>query len=236
MINIIGNTIGRYIIGGSGIPALTPAEITGLRAWWKADTGVTLSGPNVTDVADQSGNANHLVNAGNPFAAPGPTMGTGLNGLPAITFNGVDQVLSQQSTEFKEAGADAGDWTFIIVGSIEFYRGYDNWNIRLGGQDNFVLGGAFHPGNARPTGSRIKTMTVDQQAEQTIVNSYDNGSHLGEAIIPAIGLRNSAWFIFLGIAFGTYVAGYLQEMAIWRRALTVDELAGLHEYSTNKYL
>lgn len=62
------------------VSSFTPASLTGLIGWWKADTGVT--GSPVTAVADQSGVGHNLVNAGTvPFNA------TGFNGHPAFDFS-----------------------------------------------------------------------------------------------------------------------------------------------------
>ncbi len=63
----------------------TPAPpSSGLQLWLKADTGVSVSGSNVTAWADQSGNGNNYTTAaGTPqLLAPG----SGINGLPAIRF------------------------------------------------------------------------------------------------------------------------------------------------------
>jgi hypothetical protein len=60
----------------------TPALLTGLVAWYKADVGVTTSAGNVTQVLDQSGNGYTLAPQGGnvPFNA------TGFRGLPAFAF------------------------------------------------------------------------------------------------------------------------------------------------------
>jgi hypothetical protein len=65
----------------------TPAPpTTGLKAWFKADAGVTASGSNVTAWADQSGN-------GFDLSQPGGTdqpqlVSSAVNGLPGISFEG----------------------------------------------------------------------------------------------------------------------------------------------------
>lgn len=76
------------MLGDNGSSAaFTPAYMTGLIGWWKADTGVTTSSGNVTGVADQSGLGNDLVN--NEIFVPGshvPLNATGFNGHPAFDF------------------------------------------------------------------------------------------------------------------------------------------------------
>ncbi len=75
--------------GGGGIISYVasstqnPLQLFGsnLAGWWRADVGVSTSGPNVTSVADQSGNGNALTNTNNvPFDA------TGFNGKPTFSF------------------------------------------------------------------------------------------------------------------------------------------------------
>lgn len=75
---------GRAALDASAAPPFTPASLTGLVGWYKADTGVTVNGSNeVTAVANQAtaGLSNNLVNNGIvPYNA------TGLNSLPAFDF------------------------------------------------------------------------------------------------------------------------------------------------------
>ena len=61
--------------------ATGPSTLTGLVAWYKADTGVTTSSGNVTAVADQSGHGYNLTNTGTVALNA-----TGFNGYPAFDF------------------------------------------------------------------------------------------------------------------------------------------------------
>ena len=58
---------------------------TNLALWLKADVGVTLSGTDVTTWADQSGNGKDATASG---TARPTYQSSGINGLPAISFNG----------------------------------------------------------------------------------------------------------------------------------------------------
>jgi len=100
---------------------------TNLAAWYSSDVGVSLSGAEVTQWNDRSGNARHLT----PAAATNrPTLQAGaLNGLPAVLFDGGDDYLQTAAftldqpftcyflakqvtyTQFERLfqGADAGD-------------------------------------------------------------------------------------------------------------------------------
>jgi hypothetical protein len=63
--------------------SFSPANLSGLSIWLKADAGVTTSGSNVTAWADQSGNGNNAVGSDTL-----PTLqSNAINGYPAIRFN-----------------------------------------------------------------------------------------------------------------------------------------------------
>ncbi|RMG39225.1 MAG: hypothetical protein D6732_04395, partial [Methanobacteriota archaeon] len=63
---------------------------TTLKLWLKADAGVTLSGSNVSDWADQSGNANDATQSN---AADQPLfVSSSMNGQPALQFS--DDIMS----------------------------------------------------------------------------------------------------------------------------------------------
>ena len=73
----------------------TPRQLTNLRGWWKSDTGITI----VTGVSqwnDQSGQNNHLVQA--TGASQPVVTAAAINGLPAITFDGVDDFMAVSFT------------------------------------------------------------------------------------------------------------------------------------------
>jgi hypothetical protein len=62
-------------------------DLSNLAGWWDASVfaSLTLSGSSVTDVADQSGAGNNILNHSGSFR-PTYSAATGLNSLPAIVF------------------------------------------------------------------------------------------------------------------------------------------------------
>lgn len=76
-----------YVSFGEGNRnAFSPLALPGLLLWLRADQGVVLSGANVTDWKDQSGNGNHVsqsVSGSRPVFA-----GNGVGGKPTIDFAG----------------------------------------------------------------------------------------------------------------------------------------------------
>ena len=64
----------------------------GLKLWLEADTGITLNGSNVSAWADQSGSG---ADAAQTVAANQPLlMANSINGLPAVSFDGVDDFMT----------------------------------------------------------------------------------------------------------------------------------------------
>jgi hypothetical protein len=85
--------------GPMALPSsFTPASLTGLIAWFKADVGITLNGSQVSAWADQSGNGNNVTQptTGNqPFF-----QATGFNGKQTVYF-------STATTSVMASGGDA---------------------------------------------------------------------------------------------------------------------------------
>jgi hypothetical protein len=107
-------TISSIRIGGLNIrtTAFSPASLSGLSLWLKADVGVTTSGSNVTAWADQSGNG---FNAnGNVALGVNPTFVSNVkNGKPVLRFgnNNGATVLRTAQTTF----GNSGSFTIIAV-------------------------------------------------------------------------------------------------------------------------
>lgn len=87
-----------------------PIALGNLKAWYKADAGVTLNGSTVSAWADQSGNGYNLSQA---TAANQPTfVSNSQNGLPAIQFDGTNDILSIATGSNITVGNDV---TFYIA-------------------------------------------------------------------------------------------------------------------------
>ena len=78
-------SVANWVLVGSGTYGTFGAStISGLLAWWKSDAGITKDASNyVTTWADQSGNAQNLVNSSNVVWTDGLQ-----NGYPGLLFNG----------------------------------------------------------------------------------------------------------------------------------------------------
>ncbi len=94
----IGGVERAMSVGRDGVaaaPAFTPASLTSLKLWVKSDTGITIA-TGVSQWDDLSGNGNHLVQA--TGASQPVVTASAINGLPAITFDGVDDFMQKAFT------------------------------------------------------------------------------------------------------------------------------------------
>ena len=110
--------------------SFTPASLSGLSLWLKSDSGVTLSGSNVTAWADQSGNGNNATVYNNTQLVE-----NALNSKPAISFDGVASYAT-----FPISLSTETNRTIFIVGK---------YNDLSRGQEGFlalVFGGSFDRG------------------------------------------------------------------------------------------
>jgi hypothetical protein len=78
--------VGPLIVGrGSGGSPFTPPSLSGCDAWFRADLGRTMSGSEITSIADQSG---ALLLPSLDRISTGPTyLASGINGLPDIQWD-----------------------------------------------------------------------------------------------------------------------------------------------------
>lgn len=107
-IDIVKNTVNMSLEHGRKIlPVLQPEEIANLKGWWKSNVGVTLSGSDVTQWDDQSGQGNHFTA---PVGQEPQFIASDINGLPSIDFQG-GEVLKTASFDW----APIEKYTYFIV-------------------------------------------------------------------------------------------------------------------------
>src|SRR5215471_9045052 len=212
----------------------TPDKISGLKAWWKADSLGLTDGTAVSSWGDSSASGIALTQA---TSANQPIFKTNiLNGNPVVRFDGIDDRLRAAST----LGLSQPNTIFIVVGNwnsstagnlVDVATGdgarqlvaYDT-GVALG----FYAGTGFvsdapatHPGyiciSALFNGA---SSTINVNGTQVLTgNPGSNG--LGQPTIGSDG----------GNAFG----GDIAEIIVFNRALTAAERANVENYLGNKY-
>lgn len=104
------------------------APVTGMTAWYRADT-CNLSGSNVTQLTDKSGNGLHLVTGTSPTQNASDV---NFNGQASISFNGSSQVLKETTGAALSSFVDANDGTmFAVFRAAAYGAGNDGNNSAI---------------------------------------------------------------------------------------------------------
>lgn len=218
--------------GMSAAPVFSPLDISNLKAWYKADAGVTLNGPTVSQWDDYSGNARHLKQT---TAANQPTYLTNtINGLPSIDFDGVNDYLLTDAT------LNTGDaMTMFCVFKKE---SASSQGIITGGSGAYQFlqyGSAFYIGGAQ----KVNTMTTDlwyirsgtRTTAGALAEHFSNGSSLGTT---AGGGTEHSLFRYVGtynFQAANYTDGKIAEILIYQGVLTGAQMTEIHNYLNSKY-
>ena len=224
---------------------------TGLRAWFRGDTGVRRDGNNrVSLVSDLSGQGFHVTQTAE--ASRRPTWApAGANGHPALDFDPAKQLRSDGAVDIM---AGATDLTIIAVISPASPQGEKATLVSLGHNSVADFGLRAEWGSLRQklmwadsSGSIQRSPTVHPAAGRThvlttvkaggVANAFVNGaSHGATAVSPSLNLPPAP----LGIGNddrGLYgFAGRIAEILIFNRALTDMERGTLEQQLLAKYV
>jgi hypothetical protein len=240
MLNVLDYTL-RDLIKDTPfeeVPApVSPDSLTGLHAWYKADALSLADEADITQWADSSGNLRTLTpNVAGQF----PTFDTNQqNGLPGARFDGAEDFRNTHGahanyTWLVVAKADAA----IVDGKVAVQKGHpyahlrvdtvsDRWEWpRLNGNVNMTIPDSnIHA--AQAIGVKIATAG---DLTRTI-NFYVNGEHKLGPHSPDPLSTSQTVFMLGAAAF----AGHIFEIAVYSRALTDDEMAGVSNYLVAKW-
>ncbi len=242
----------------------TPQEgppLSGLGLWFKSDAGVTSVAGRVTAWADQSGFGSHAVQAS---VSAQPTLATGGNGKPAVSFDGVTNCLrfvsvpldglsaltialvanntSPQATGSGGEGSaalfwhESAGWGALSVGA---FQDSANWRI---GTTVSQASSPNYPGPAHVRPASIQRdytrMTVVKDGENETL--YTNGvlatTVSGKAPLTA-GIDRFNGVLGYGVAYPqpTHFRGEIQEVLLYTNALSAADVANLDTYLVTKY-
>jgi hypothetical protein len=241
----------------------TPSEgplMSGLGLWYKADAGLTQSGGKVSVWADQSGFERNATQTG---ADAQPTLITGGNGKPSVSFdgianfmnfampvsglNGLTVVIVANNTAPQNTG-DGGEGSAILywneTGSwggmnVGVFQDSATWRIGTGQAQSSTPN---YPGPAltRPVSLQrnySRTVVVKDGTTETM---YTNGvaavTVTGKLATTALINGDSGRMGFgLGGADWMHFRGEIQEILLYTNALSAGDLANLETYLTGKY-
>lgn len=222
-----------------------PSDLSGLQAWWKADSLALTDGAAVASWSDSSGNSR---SAAQGTAGARPVYKTSiLNGKPVVRFDGVDDNLPFTASSLTSVTA------FVVCAPSggTAYNGPLGWG-GLPPNHGFALVSAdgspatwrphivayassgLEPLNkttasasvAKPVASKIYTYTSDQAAASIRTNGVDPG-----VVNVTSGFTQHA---AIGYGYG-FFGGDIAEIAVYNRILTVPERVLVESYLATKY-
>jgi hypothetical protein len=231
--------------------AFSPANLSGLSLWLKADAGVTLSGSNVTAWADQSGNGNNAVGSDTL-----PTLqSNAINGYPAIRLNNTGSNTSRftVSNDFNLKNSSV----FVVVKQLNLGNPFARMLAFLGTNDDFNSddGLAFLFNNTVPQlqlTSKANNAIIENLAAENVFASvaykidgsgnmsvFYNGGSEGTGQNVSMSSQNSGGAIYIGQgsqnipAAGLY--GDIAEIIFYNSNLTTPQRQQVETYLNAKY-
>jgi hypothetical protein len=239
------------LFGTNGAFGQVLSVTTDLQLWLKADAGVTLnSSGGVAQWDDQSGNANHAVQATETLAPA--NVPNAQNGRPVLRFDGVDDYLSVASSASLSFAGDLT--TFFVVRFSDFATYRAVWAKTAGNlpapTDFYTLPGSGRPQVYRGNGTTASLgayaspvaltagsyLTVGFSMEGTTCTHYLASQPTGSGTIAAMTADTGAPVLIgtRGDLF-TKMKGEIAEILIYSRALTALERAAVADYLAQKY-
>ena len=230
---------------GTAPSGVQPAN---LKAWFKADAGITKDGVDAVTVwADQSGNGNNMTQAA---AGQEPLwVDAVLNGLPIIRFDGISQWLDSTVADPYQSAAGGNHTVFIIAKNSV---GTSSEPIYGGLKNNTGQGYGFHSGRLErlfiradssgaegtmqtPTGVMTTWRAYSARMSDGDTKLYMDGSQVDKttdnistlAVGDRIGRSYNAaykWF-----------SGDIAEIILYNAKLSIDDMEEVLAYLANKY-
>jgi hypothetical protein len=229
----------RKVGGGA---SFSPADLSGLSLWLKADAGVTLSGSNVTAWADQSGNGKNATAIVSPIYAT-----NSINGKPALVF--ANNAYLTTANIFNGANPRSMFAVYYIDS-----ENYSNTVIAQSNEDNTDTGTYFMlqsridldsspylagygddlSGPAYVTPQLLLGMA---DYDGTTARLFKNGTQ-SNSESKSYNTHNGSFYIGAFNEFGTIqekFGGKIAEIVVYSRVLTTQERQQVEAYLNTKY-
>lgn len=236
-----------------GVPiSWTPASLgAALKAWFKADTGITLNSTTVSAWADQSGNG---ANVSQGSAGNQPTFqGTGFNGLPTVLFVAASATSLSSAASALAMGAAAAS-VFIVgqmlTGTSDYGRAVSFQGGNAGADESTAGSGALILRNSLSNafGSYASSGLRCSQAISLATNYRIGVIYDGSAATPYLnnvagtpgGAFSTAFAAAGTLRLGTDPAGVfwggaISEVVIANAALSSGDRDSLDSYFRSKW-
>jgi len=242
--------LGVQAIRKVGGAPFSPANLSGLSIWLKANAGVTTSGSNVTAWADQSGNGNNAVGSDTL-----PTLqSNAINGYPAIRFNNTEETskfIISNNFNLKNSSV------FVVAKQLNLDNAFARMLAFLGSNDDYDSddGLAFVFNNTVPQ-LQVESNSNNAVIENLVANNvfasvsykidnsgnisvFYNGASEGTAQNADMTSQNSGGSLYIGqgsqnvTVAGLY--GDIAEVIVYNSNLTTPQRQQVEGYLNTKY-
>lgn len=227
--------------GGPEVPAIPSV---GLSLWLRADRGVVQKTGLVQQWLDQSGQ--HMDALGTANNVEPKYVTNGLNGLPTLDFDGVDDFLSlpegfadfsQGLSIFMVMNATDGACASIFESSngseiqdiaLGYYQNI--WQYEVASED--LVGGTIDPASATPG----VLASVQRATGAVELRLTGNILKQGQFMEPDVALRKENFIGHTLYANCGYFKGQLSELIVYDRAVTDKEVLAIESYLETHWL
>jgi Chitobiase/beta-hexosaminidase C-terminal domain/Concanavalin A-like lectin/glucanases superfamily len=215
---------------------------TNLAVWLRSDAGVLTSGSNVTQWSDMSGNAMNATQSSSPSQ---PTLATGaINGLPAITFSGSQNL--QFASGFSNFGAGAD--IFVVTkptatstsGDLFYCGNASNSDALFFIQSSSTAASLYVYNSTSASSVTASTGLTVNQYQMLEASQSGGGSPLGTIYTnqtqDAQGSVHALNIVTRTVNnVGSAYTGQIAEVLVYNTALTATQRAGVGSYLLQKY-
>lgn len=228
----------EYVLGTNKNALFSPSSISGLQIWHRSDS-VVLSGSNVTQWNDLSGNSRHAQVINSSTSPTYNASDSSFNDNPSITFG----TSAQMRFEYSGLSITSTAWTFIFVCKPNTNSGtdtlFDSQSGRLScySMHPTTSSYAYFDGAVQGVGGTVSTTT------KILEYSLNSVANVGELFIDGVSTgvtdtyasKNIGGAVGLGgrpnALGGTNVFdGKMAEVIIYNKILTSNERAQLLGY------
>lgn len=233
--SISGTIQGLSMVGGSD--PIIPSDLSGLVVWLSTDSGITLSGSNVSNWTDRSPENNDVSQYDSGLQPTFNSSDSDFNNLPSISVNGSQYMDTSGLNTYNQPN------TIIFCG---LWNSFSVDNMLVGSMDGFTRNDLFAHTSTSPgifAGGSIFGESIDM-TNPLIIGGIFNGSEssifINNAQLPVsvgnIGSENWSALEVGGTLQGTNGGdGKISEIVAYNRVLSNNELRKIFKYLGNKY-
>ncbi len=230
------------------------APTAGLGLWLKADAGITTNGATVSEWADQSGQGRHMVQTN---AAAQPTLVTSGTSLPGVSFDGVNDfmtniypvngltgmtifLLANSRIEIGGIGASGGEnaaifWNETVSWGTVYLSPFQkriNWRFGTTQVNNRQV-----TSRPVPIGLDYSISTIVKDEASLTDSLYVDGTWLASSGAKTNAIAGCTNIMNLGRGYNhnTYFSGEILEVLVYERTLSDGERMEVEQYLHDKY-